>query len=73
MQKCPFCSSNVIAPSDLFYGRSAAAHRDISSLTGRALKLAEIQQEIRRGNKINAIKIFRETFNTRLKEAKDAV
>ena len=71
MQKCPFCSSNVIAPSDLFYGRSAAAHRDISSLTGRAL--AEIQQEIRRGNKINAIKIFRETFNTGLKEAKDAV
>lgn len=73
MQKCPFCSSNVIAPTEFFYGHSSSAHIDIASLTGRALKLTEIQQEIRRGNKINAIKIFRETFGTGLKEAKDAV
>jgi hypothetical protein len=49
------------------------ANVDFASLTGRALKIAEIQREIQRGNKINAIKIFRETFGTGLKEAKDAV
>ena len=74
MQKCPFCGSSVIVPSEMFYppvGRHANV--DFASLTGRALKIAEIQREIQRGNKINAIKIFRETFGTGLKEAKDAV
>jgi DNA-binding beta-propeller fold protein YncE len=74
MQKCPFCGSSVIVPSEMFYppaGRNANV--DFASLTGRALKIAEIQREIQRGNKINAIKIFRETFGTGLKEAKDAV
>lgn len=73
MQKCPFCGSSVIAPSELFYRPSGGTPVDLSSLTGRALKIAEIQREIQRGNKINAIKIFRETFGTGLKEAKDAV
>jgi hypothetical protein len=73
MQKCPFCGSSVIAPSELFYRPAAGPSVDFSSLTGRALKIAEIQREIQRGNKINAIKIFRETFGTGLKEAKDAV
>jgi hypothetical protein len=74
MQKCPFCGSSVIVPSEMFYppaGRHASV--DFSSLTGRALKIAEIQREIQRGNKINAIKIFRETFGAGLREAKDAV
>jgi streptogramin lyase len=74
MQKCPFCGSSVIVPSEMFYP-PAGRHPnvDFASLTGRALKIAEIQREIQRGNKINAIKIFRETFGTGLKEAKDAV
>lgn len=73
MQKCKFCGSNVIAPSELFHRPVTSDAMDFSELTGRALKIAEIQQEIQRGNKINAIKIFRETFGTGLKEAKDAV
>ena len=74
MQKCPFCGSSVIVPSEMFYPPAGRhANVDFSSLTGRALKIAEIQREIQRGNKINAIKIFRETFGTGLKEAKDAV
>lgn len=73
MQKCAFCGSSVIAPSELFHRPVTSATVDFSSLTGKALKIAEIQQEIQRGNKINAIKIFRETFQTGLKEAKDAV
>lgn len=72
MQKCPFCTSTVIAPSELF-SRPAAGSGVDASLTGRALKIAEIQWELRRGNKIIAIKLFRETFGTSLVEAKDAV
>ena len=35
--------------------------------------LREVQAELQRGNKINAIKIYREKFGVGLKEAKDAV
>jgi sugar lactone lactonase YvrE len=47
--------------------------RDLSGLTGKAMKIAEIQDLIQRGNKIQAIKEFREAFGTDLKESKDAV
>lgn len=40
---------------------------------GQADDLAEIQAELQRGNKIHAIKLFREKFGVGLKEAKDAV
>lgn len=36
-------------------------------------KIAEIRQELRLSHKLNAIKIYRETFGGGLKEAKDAV
>ncbi|MEZ5427486.1 MAG: hypothetical protein R2747_14535 [Pyrinomonadaceae bacterium] len=35
--------------------------------------LRMVRNELNAGNKINAIKIFRETFNTSLRDAKDAV
>ncbi len=74
-QKCTFCGSNVIVPAEVFSRsqKSTFEDFDFSSLTGRALKIAEIQQEIERGNKINAIKMFREAFGVGLKEAKLAV
>ena len=79
MQKCKFCRSNVIVPSGViqsssFFGRVGAADfGDLSALTGKALKIGEIQQLLQSGNKIEAIKVFRETFGVGLKEAKDAV
>jgi len=79
MQKCRFCGSNVIVPSDVvrsapvFGGVGNIDFGDLSSLTGKALKIAEIQRLIHGGNKIQAIKVFRETFGVGLKEAKDAV
>ena len=73
MQKCEHCGSTVIAPSEMFYAASPAPFGDLSGLTGRALKVAEIQQLIHDGKKIEAIKVFRESFGTGLKEAKDAV
>lgn len=79
MQKCRFCGSNVIVPSHVvqnspaFGGVGRMDFGDLSSLTGKALKIAEIQRLIQGGSKIQAIKVFRETFGVGLKEAKDAV
>jgi len=73
IQKCEHCGSTVVAPPDMFFGASQNPFGDFSSLTGKALKIAEIDQLIHDGKKIEAIKVFRETFGTGLKEAKDAV
>jgi sugar lactone lactonase YvrE len=79
MQKCRFCGSNVIVPagvvrnSSVFGGVGEFDFGDLSSLKGKALKIGEVQRLLQNGNKINAIKIFRETFGVGLKEAKDAV
>ena len=79
MQKCRFCGSNVIVPSNVmqssqvFGGAGNLDFGDLSSLTGKALKIAEIQRLIQAKQKIYAIKLFRETFGVGLKEAKDAV
>lgn len=79
MQKCRFCQSNVIVPSGVmqnsnaFGGAGALDFGDLSALKGKALQIAEIQKLIQSGQKIYAIKLFRETFGVGLKEAKDAV
>lgn len=79
MQKCLHCGSNVIVPADVmrqsnsFGNAGSLDFGDLSGLTGKALKLGEIQNLIQSGKKIEAIKLFRETFGVGLKEAKDAV
>ena len=73
MQKCRYCSSTVIAPPELFSSRGGEAYGDVSSLTGMAAKIAEITQLVHGGNKLEAIKLFRETFGVGLAEAKEAV
>ena len=79
VQKCRFCGSSVIVPahvmqsSNVFGGAGRLDFGDLSALTGKALKIAEIQRLIQSGQKIHAIKIFRENFGVGLKEAKDAV
>ena len=72
-QKCRYCGSTVIAPTELFYASSATPFGDFSALKGKALKIAEIDQLIHDGKKIEAIKVFRETFGVGLAEAKEAV
>lgn len=79
MQKCSHCRSNVIVPSDviqnsnLFGGAGSLDFSDISGQSGHALKIAEIYRNIQDGNKIMAIKVFRDTFGGSLMEAKKAV
>lgn len=79
MQKCRFCGSNIIVPGSVmknanaFGAAGSSDPGELSALTGKALKISEIQKLIQSENKIQAIKVFRETFNTGLKESKDAV
>ena len=62
---CSYCNSTVIVPDSL------------RQQTGRGMpqeqNLAQIAQLVQNGRKIEAIKLFRETFNVGLKEAKDIV
>lgn len=73
MQKCRYCGSTVIAPPELFYSSTATPFGDFSALTGKALKIAEIDQLIHNGNKTEAIGLFRETFGVGLPEATEAI
>jgi sugar lactone lactonase YvrE len=69
MQKCKFCGSTVIVPSELFHHDQF----DMSLLAGRQIKIANIRTLIAQGQKLMAIKEFRETFGVGLAEAKTAV
>jgi len=76
---CQFCGSTVIVPEELHAKAEAApASAPGADLGETALglpldKLAELKQLVQSGQKIEAIKLFRETFGVGLKEAKDAV
>jgi streptogramin lyase len=72
-QKCAHCGGTVIAQHEMFYAGATSPFDDLSTLKGRALKIAEVQRLIHAGNKIEAIKVFREAFGTGLKQAKEAV
>ncbi|MCA9947872.1 MAG: hypothetical protein KC449_30530, partial [Anaerolineales bacterium] len=63
--RCPYCSSTVIVPDSL---------RNQSRQSGQSREvLAEVVRLTQNGRKIEAIKLFRETFNVSLKEAKEVV
>lgn len=75
---CPYCSNTVLLPEELrgatSRGASAlGAGNALGSMINQAMHLAEVARHLRAGNKIAAIKAYRETFGVGLKEAKDAV
>jgi ribosomal protein L7/L12 len=77
--RCPYCENSVILPEEL-RGVGGAASGPTQSASGgfvpvinQALKIAEVAQLARNGNKIAAIKLYRETFGGGLKEAKEMV
>jgi LSD1 subclass zinc finger protein len=69
--RCEFCSNTVIVPEELrqSYGRPPSAVPFMDQMRN----LKQMGQLIREGNKIQAIKLYRETFGVGLAEAKDAV
>jgi Ribosomal protein L7/L12 C-terminal domain len=69
--RCHYCTNSVIVPEELRAG--PAFNAPPAPLPAQLHNLSEIGRLIRGGNKIAAIKLYRETFGTGLKEAKDAV
>ena len=63
--RCSYCSSTVIVPDSLRQQTRRGMPQEQN--------LAQIVQLVQNGRKIEAIKLFRETFNVGLKEAKDVV
>jgi hypothetical protein len=51
----------------------ASGHIDLTSLSGTALRIGEVQRLIDAGDKLAAIKLFRKSFGVGLAEAKEAV
>jgi DNA-binding beta-propeller fold protein YncE len=66
--ECPYCGNTVLMP-----GRASVAGGSLGSILDQSLKLAEIASLVAAGNKIAAIKMYREVYGVGLKEAKEAV
>jgi LSD1 subclass zinc finger protein len=77
--RCPYCNNSVIVPGSLHAEGTADLSRLISEAVEAAQpemhlqELAEIARLARAGNKIEAIKLYRATFQTDLLEAKNEV
>ena len=69
--RCDYCNSTIIVPESL--RQAGRLSGPALAASGQAERLAEIAQLAHSGQKIQAIKLFRDTFHTGLKEAKDAV
>lgn len=75
--RCPFCGNSTLAPEEI----RAQKHEQppqpagdfFGNIVGQAGRFAELGQLIRSGNKIAAIKLYRELFGASLRDAKDAV
>ena len=64
-----------MVPSEAVHQADALVEKptEFSLREQKNLRMAEIQKEIQAGRKIQAIAMFRDTFGTGLREAKDAV
>src|SRR5947209_5200965 len=76
--RCPYCGNTSILLEELRSGVPQAATSEsigegFVPMIDHALKLAQIAQLAKAGNKIAAIKLYRETFGGRLEDAKNAV
>lgn len=73
--ECPYCGNILILPEELRGAIEKGGHAagSFDSASDQGLKLAEITRLLKSGNKIAAIKVYREAFGGGLKEAKEAV
>jgi hypothetical protein len=72
--RCPYCNSTVVLPGNQHSGSSNV---DLSAILGpmlgKGVDIAALTNLLRSGNKIEAIRIFRQSSGMGLAEAKDAV
>jgi len=76
--RCPFCNNSVIVPEELRAPSATplvemGALGNLGNLVGEAAQLKEIAELARSGNKIQAIKLYRELTNADLVTAKNTV
>jgi ribosomal protein L7/L12 len=71
--ECMFCGNAVIVPRELRAPPGASASAEPASLMKQLGALGDIAVLARQGNKLEAIKRYRELFDVGLAEAKDAV
>lgn len=71
--QCPYCNTTLIVPASLRTPDPNANRANPFDWNAQAGALTEIKNLLDGGNKIAAIKLFREKYGTGLKEAKDAV
>ena len=69
---CPFCRTSVLMPVSL-QATGVRPSSGFQQAEGHAQEMREICRLLKAGNKIEAIKLYRDAFHTGLKEAKDAV
>lgn len=71
--QCPYCDTTLIVPEALRTPVPNFAALSAGDWSRQANALVEIKRLVDGGSKIEAIKLYRETFGTGLKESKDAV
>jgi ribosomal protein L7/L12/streptogramin lyase len=77
--RCPYCTNTVIVPDELRSQEPPtipyhpAQSAGLGGAIEQALRFAEVATLVRGGNKIQAIKLYRELTGTSLADAKDAV
>lgn len=77
--KCGYCGNSVILPRSMrapvSHGSFATSSTgfDLNSVVGQAARIKEVVELVRAGNKIEAVKLYREITGMDLKESNDAV
>jgi ribosomal protein L7/L12/sugar lactone lactonase YvrE len=74
--RCTYCTNTVIVPDEWRAGRAAPAYGQAGNLgdvVNQAMQLAEVAKLVQSGQKIEAIKRYRQLTGAGLAEAKDAV
>ena len=77
--KCGYCGNSVVLPQSMrapvSHGSFATSSTgfDLNSVVGQAARIKEVVELVRAGNKLEAIKLYREIAGKDLKESKDAV
>ena len=78
---CPYCKSTVVVPEELHTARSGSGTFTTSVGMGlgnllqpeKIAHLREIGRLVRQGQKVEAVKLYREIFGAELQEAQDAI
>ena len=76
--RCHFCGNSVIVPEELREDSRTPQQQQSSipilgNILGQADKFRQLGELVRSGNKIAAIKLYRELFGTNLRDAKEAI